>query len=107
MISLGVRNPCFAPQCLVTLADGSQHRVDQVKAGDILRTPSGRPARVRCVVETLCAFGETELVSLSSGLVVTPYHPIRMEGKWRFPCELGTVQTQYALAPLLRVVAFG
>lgn len=33
----------------------------------------------------------TELVRLSEELRITPWHPVRVEGSWHFPCNLGAV----------------
>jgi len=85
-------NPCFAGECLVRLADGSQVPVQEVKKGDKVATPNpDRPARVLCVVKTTCHQGKADLVQLEGGLVVTPYHPVRVNGKWHFPRDLGEV----------------
>lgn len=105
-------NPCFAPDALVAMADGTQKRVADVRKGDIVATPlaeggaaASKGARVLCAVRTRCAGGACELVELPGGLVVTPYHPVRVPtagdagdagdaaafAPWRFPCELGVV----------------
>eukprot|EP01113_Clastostelium_recurvatum_P003822 TRINITY_DN1168_c0_g1_i2.p1 TRINITY_DN1168_c0_g1~~TRINITY_DN1168_c0_g1_i2.p1 ORF type:complete len:809 (+),score=247.47 TRINITY_DN1168_c0_g1_i2:121-2547(+) len=81
--------PCFAGECLVTMWDGSLKRVDAITKGDRIMTPSNRvPATVRCVIKTHCAQGRTRLVTLQNGLKITPYHPVRVDGSWYFPCEL-------------------
>jgi len=72
------------------MADGSTKRVEEVVKGDLVRSPCGGPSRVTCVVETLSSTGTTDLVHLEGGLKVTPYHPVRVNGKWNFPCTLST-----------------
>ena len=60
---------------------------------------------MRTAHSTRCDGGACELVTLPGGLVVTPYHPVRVPvsadataadaaaayAPWRFPCELGVV----------------
>jgi hypothetical protein len=85
-------NPCFHGACTALLADGATSKpLSQLVKGDrVATTTSGGSARVVCVVRTRCAGGRAQLVELErSGLLVTPYHPVRdEEGRWRFPCEL-------------------
>lgn len=78
---------CFDGECLVLMADGSKKPLNQVVQGDRVMTPTGT-SEVSCVVKTVCTGGCTELVELSGGLLATPWHPVRVAGVWRFPCEL-------------------
>jgi len=84
-------NPCFDGECLVRMADGSQKSVNLVVKGDRVMTPNNNSAEVMCVVKTICQDQKAKLVELEGGLIVTPYHPVRVNGKWYFPCDLGKV----------------
>jgi len=77
----------------VRLADGRYVPVSSVGSGDLLLTRGG-PVRVRCVVTTRCANGIQELVELDSGVLVTPWHPVRFNGtdKWSFPADLAPIK---------------
>ena len=81
-------NPCFAGHCLVHMADGSCKCVSSLRKGDHVSGPNNSIATVRCVVKTHCAGGKCELVELASGLVITPWHPVRIRGDWVFPVAL-------------------
>jgi len=81
-------NGCIAGDCIVLMADGSRKEVRLVTKGDRVMAPNRRAALVICVVKTHCHQSETELVRLKGGLLVTPYHPVRIEDKWHFPCDL-------------------
>lgn len=83
--------PCFDGSCKVLMANGTYKRVDNVKKGDFIMSINNLPAQVVCVIKTLCYQSKTQLVELKGGLLVTPYHPVRIENKWYFPCQLGTV----------------
>lgn len=48
---------------------------------------------VLCVVKTLCENNRTPLVHLcneneNESLLVTPWHPVRFQGKWQFPAYI-------------------
>jgi len=40
------------------------------------------------VIKTHCIRSQTQLVELEGGLLVTPYHPVRVGGVWTFPCDI-------------------
>lgn len=48
----GQGNPCFTAHTMVTLADGTLRRCDQLIAGDLVRTLNGSSARILTVVVT-------------------------------------------------------
>lgn len=80
-------NPCFAGWCLVRMADGTTQRVDSLRKNDCVAGPLGVAAKVVCVLKTnvqpglMCVF--------ASGLVITPYHPIRTpDHTWVLPRDL-------------------
>eukprot|EP01027_Heterolobosea_sp_BB2_P022017 GEZU01032390.1.p1 GENE.GEZU01032390.1~~GEZU01032390.1.p1 ORF type:complete len:857 (+),score=225.75 GEZU01032390.1:111-2573(+) len=87
-------NPCFHGECSVQMADGSHKLVQDLKKGDLIYTPSGTAVKVVCVLKTHCPQGTAELVELSGGLLITPYHPVKIgrgssDKKWYFPSDLG------------------
>jgi hypothetical protein len=73
-----------------------------IKKGDKVKTPSGKEVEVECVVKTLCAGDETMLCDISpapsSPLLITPYHPVRISGGWRFPCDLAPARRRACAA---------
>jgi hypothetical protein len=75
------------------MSDGSTKRVRDIKKGDVIKSTNG-PAKVICVVKTRCFRGTTSLVTLKDGLQITPYHPIRVENTWQFPCAVSTPQNR-------------
>lgn len=79
-------NPCFAGHCLAALEDGTLVRVDSIRRGDRLLGGSV----VRCVVRTATPTGAA-LVRIG-GMLVTEWHPVRVDGAWCFPAELGAAQ---------------
>ena len=78
--------PCFSGDSTVLLSDLSVKLVGEVVKGDFLKTPSSS-GKVACVVKTYCSEGKTLLVNMD-GLKITPWHPIRKDGSWKFPCEV-------------------
>jgi hypothetical protein len=72
--------------------DGSEKKVQEIAKGDFVLAASGKPATVLCIVKTLCTTGRTKLVRVGNGLLVTPFHPIRIDGKWCFPCDVAPME---------------
>ena len=94
---------CFLGTCTALMADGgptATKLVRDVRRGDQLRTAGGGVATVRCVVKTRTGGGgggggagpalprAMAMVALPGGLVITPYHPVRLGGKWAFPKDV-------------------
>eukprot|EP00455_Lapot_gusevi_P026604 TRINITY_DN2805_c0_g1_i3.p1 TRINITY_DN2805_c0_g1~~TRINITY_DN2805_c0_g1_i3.p1 ORF type:complete len:244 (-),score=84.46 TRINITY_DN2805_c0_g1_i3:78-809(-) len=84
---------CFAGDCVVQLENGSYCRVDQLKKGDricgSLNQDKPVASTVLCVVKTSFAHQKVRLVQFpASGLRITAWHPIRLDGVWHFPCQL-------------------
>lgn len=79
--------PCFDGCCEVKMVDGSVKRVDELRKNDKVIVDGGVGV-VECVVRTSSANSTIRLVTLHSGLRVTPWHPIMRNDKWVFPCEI-------------------
>lgn len=82
---------CFHGDCLVTLDNGKQKRVRDVRKGQVLF--GGHT--VVCVLKTVCDVdGGLNLVHLPGGLIITPYHPMKITcsatgvSKWIFPLNI-------------------
>merc|ERR1719273_2403760 len=68
--------------------------VKDLKKGDSIWTPGGK-ATVLCVVKTNMPTGKCDLVSLpKSDLLLTPWHPVRLKGVWKFPADVSCITTQ-------------
>ena len=91
-------NPCFAGGSLVCRSDGSLVSIDQIQAGNWIRSgPGQKEVQVRCVVETPIPSGMAGLCRLDERVLVTPWHPVRHfksdthashPSCWMFPCDL-------------------
>jgi len=78
---------CFHENSVVELNNGEQKSINEVVKGDILKNGS----KVQCVVKTLCFEGKSTFVNVN-GLLLTPWHPVKLNGEWAFPAELGEVE---------------
>ena len=79
------------------LADNTSKLVRDVKSGDVVASSNGDSATVKCVVKTVSRAGKAQLVKMGSGLLVTPYHPIRVNGQWTFPCDVAPSAEMYLM----------
>jgi hypothetical protein len=75
---------CFSGEGVIVTPTGKWF-VKEIRKNDIVLTPSG-PARVKCVIKTKIRGGLYNLVNIN-GLLITEWHPIRINGKWYFPKE--------------------
>lgn len=86
---------CIAGNCNVHMADGSTRRVDEIRKGDVVAAAMGfGPAEVQCVVRTLVQGSRLPLVELPGGGRVTAYHPVLLDGEWRFPVDVAPAVEQ-------------
>jgi hypothetical protein len=77
---------CIAGDCCVELKTGRKMLRD-VRKGDKLADGGV----VQCVVETIAAPGEISDLCVIGRAVLTPYHPIEVDGQWIFPCSLAPI----------------
>ncbi|KAF3936329.1 hypothetical protein ABW19_dt0209505 [Dactylella cylindrospora] len=82
---------CFTGDCLVTLSDGTQARMDSLRRGTAVLTAKG-PAEVSAIVKTKVP-GQTSICGIGD-LKVTPWHPIFYDGKWTFPAEIAPAKME-------------
>eukprot|EP01134_Creolimax_fragrantissima_P007472 CFRG7472T1 len=100
-ISMRVYNnnnaPCFHGNALVHMSDGTYKKVKDIVKGDRLLAPTRAnvPSRtdahdeIVCVVRTVLDEEKKSLmVTLPTGLCLTPWHPIRQDGVWKFPADI-------------------
>ena len=75
---------CFHGSCRVLLADGSYLPLPKLRRGDVVKTKGGTTACVRCLViyETQ---DESAVMTQVGNLLITPWHPIRINDQWVFP----------------------
>ena len=82
---------CFAASTLVQLASGSTTSIRSLRKGVIIETLSG-PRSVLAVLKTPV---NQEIMCRVGSLLVTPWHPISLDGgkNWVFPAETETPTT--------------
>ena len=56
-------------------------KVNEIVKGDIVKTCSG-VSKVVCVLKMKCDNNMNNLVELEGGLLITPFHPVRINGTW-------------------------
>lgn len=86
-------NPCFSGDSLVLMSNGTKKYCSDIKKGDKIKTPLGF-AKIICVIKTFCKDEKEDLVIFDNGLKITPYHPIRVNNVWKFPCDISDVVYQ-------------
>ncbi len=77
---------CFHGDNNIHMADGSTKKIKDVKVGDHVATPNGS-SRVRYTVECR-QHARSQPMTQYGVLSITPWHPIRIGGEWKFPAEV-------------------
>ncbi len=79
-----VSSKCFAATCAVKLKDGEKVKAVTLQRGMEVLTPIG-PKKVEAILMTkvkdkkMCRIGD---------LLITPWHPIRVDNKWIYPNDI-------------------
>jgi hypothetical protein len=80
---------CFDSECVITMADGSNKVLKNLKKGDQIMSVDQNndvtTSKIVCVFEIKVSAGIREFVEFEDGLVITPWHPIRYKNRWVFP----------------------
>jgi len=84
--------PCFDGTCLVSMSNGQTKQVKDIKKQDSILGPDGKAVKVVCVVKTQCDNNKAYFAQFAAGLRITPYHPVRLAGKFHFPCQIQDVK---------------
>jgi hypothetical protein len=83
---------CVSGDSVALLASGESKLVCELVKGDRV-CGSGGTAEILCMVASSCRNGLVDLVELSPGLRLTPFHPVGAGAGWSFPLSLGPVIT--------------
>lgn len=79
---------CFINTTQVRMADGTLRDIAYLRRGDMVATPTG-PARVIHNVRIASYDPTQKLTALGTEEPwITPWHPVRIEGRWRNPIDL-------------------
>ncbi|CAE8624266.1 unnamed protein product, partial [Polarella glacialis] len=79
---------CVDGKSLVQLASGETLQMEKLVKGDLVSGQGGVAAEVLCLVKIRCPGAKSRLVQLGEHLRLTPYHPVCVEGEWRFPGDI-------------------
>ena len=80
---------CFDGEGLVSMADGLHKQVKDLVKDDIVHTRNGETATVICMLKTKLT-KPIKMCAIKSGkrTLLTPYHPVIINGKWEFPIHI-------------------
>ena len=82
---------CWAPGTEVALLDGSIKRIEDIRRGDVVWTPSGG-ARVEHAIVLGRHAPKQLMVHFLNTLWITPWHPVLYEGDWSQPASHNATQ---------------
>ena len=82
-------DPCFDGEDIVNMDNCTTKLMKELKAGDIIQTTDNSNGKIKCIVKTRCQNNTTKMVKIND-LLITPWHPIFLNGKWEFPSNINT-----------------
>lgn len=85
-------NGCFHENSNVHMADGSIKKIKYITKGDIVKCSNNNTATVVCVIKMDCFYNRINMSCLDSGLMITPYHPIKYNNEWVFPANIEMIE---------------
>jgi hypothetical protein len=90
-------NPCFAGFCKVVLANGNTLPLSRLRPGMQVLTPVGS-RNVSAVLKTRVRNEQAQMCWVGNELLVTPYHPISLDGgrTWVFPIDVAKTTSTVA-----------
>lgn len=83
---------CFHEDCVITMQDGSLKKCKDIQRGDIIS--SGDSIDGIFITDLSNVGNKVPLVhyedntNRTNPLIITPYHPMKINGKWTFPIDL-------------------
>jgi len=81
---------CFDGNGKVKLGDGKSTKlVKDLKRGDKVMTRNGVIAEIVCMIRTKMINSQCEMVELTNGVKLTPWHPVYINNEWKFPNDIG------------------
>jgi len=69
---------CIDGNCDVKMANSTLKKIKDIAKGDIVKTPNGE-SKIVCVLRTTVN-SVISMIHFSRGLVITPYHPVKIDG---------------------------
>lgn len=79
--------PCFEGNGIVKLKNGNFKLVKDLCKGDVIVNSDGDLATIICVIKTKMNNGFSDIVTIGN-FRVTPWHPVRINGSWKFPSSV-------------------
>jgi hypothetical protein len=73
---------CFADTTKILMADDTLKEIQYIKKGDRVKLPNGESTEVECVINWTT---NMNCVTVNDKLVITPWHPIKINNEWVFP----------------------
>lgn len=84
---------CIHGDCDTLMADGSLKKVKNLTKGDLVKTPNSS-AKIVCVLKSTIK-SVIPMIHFPRGLIITPYHPVRINKEWCFPTDIGREVKSY------------
>ena len=88
-----VNGGCFHPSSHILMTGNYYKQIDKITKNDKIVDVKGNIATVICIIKINCN-GKCSMVNID-GLLITPYHPIKLNNEWIFPKDIDNNITDY------------
>ena len=82
-----VEGGCFHPSSQVLMAGNHFKSIYNIVKGDKILDSKGNITSVLCLIKINCKNNQCSMVNIDD-LIITPYHPIKINNKWIFPKDI-------------------
>ena len=82
-----VEGGCFHPSSQVLMAGNHFKSIYNIVKGDKILDSKGNITSVLCLIKINCKNNLCSMVNIDD-LIITPYHPIKINNKWIFPKDI-------------------
>jgi uncharacterized protein YegL len=82
---------CFHEDCLISaLRNGDFHQIklSDLTIDDEVLTKNKKFSKIKYILQTKCENDKQQFVRLKNNLLATPYHPVFIDNKWKFPIDI-------------------
>jgi hypothetical protein len=86
-------DPCFDGESSITLYNGSTKKIKELIKGDEVLSINGNKSLIRCIIKN--KVGCKIQLSNINNMLITPWHPIKINNKWIFPNDMNPPSDVY------------
>lgn len=89
---------CIDSECKILMSDYTEKKLCDLEKNDCVISydinDNIQTSKIVCIVEITITGNHKELVNLDNGMKISPWHPVKNNGKWKFPFNIDSPNLQ-------------